>query len=822
MANLEKPVPNEYLLRARSLCGWSQAELAARIGTSFEMVSRWERGITVPSSYYRERLCATLGKTAEELGLAGKEKNVVIAPATPYVFFASSYKDAEKPFMSHLKTTLQAHGITLWSPRRLSKQETATLHESVRVAQAVVIIISSETRSSRHVRTILELARTYHRPVCGVWIEGESWQEYLPETSIELVVTFDARKANNPTVVEEIAATLKEMGETRTTAPLIVSPSEPQIVAEPALPVPSTVPSHKKSFLSVKASLLIGMAIFVLVGGVFGSFSFHSYFLALGAHPNSSAIAHGGTWVNALNNDPDSLIPNGLVGNATEQGDAAGEIEQALYLPLFYSDAQGIIHAGAATEVPTLQNGDVNATATIWTFRLRPHLVWSDGQPYDAHDVDYTWRLWLNPTFSASNTTGLNLITRADVSPDHLSITFHLKQPFAPFLAEAWVDGANAPLPAHHFRSIAPVSILKSSDNLNPKVTSGPFMMSESLPGNHYTVIRNPRYYRASEGQPYLDKVTFLSNPLSDESVLSAVQKGLFDSTTYTLIPNSASRGDAQVPIFTPPSNAFEALYFNFHNPILATHWEVRQAIAMAVDQPTLINTVLKGFAHPLCTDHTSIYHPGYEPSPPCPLFDLATANKLLDDNGWRKGSDGVRMKEGQRLEFEYSTALSVQTWRLGVESMLRSDFQKVGIKLDIQNYPPAVFFGSFLPNAASSPPSGAIAGRYDIAEFANNLSYDPDDSSLFACNQTPPNVGFYCNHRLDALYMQEQATADPGIRQRIFIQIHRMYLTQFPFVVLANPFLTVLSKKGMHNFQPGPFYANTNMWEWWCDQGKC
>ena len=58
---------------------------------------------------------------------------------------------------------------------------------------------------------------------------------------------------------------------------------------------------------------------------------------------------------------------------------------------------------------------------------------------------------------------------------------------------------------------MAPEAILKSPDNLNPQVVSGPFMMAESVPGDHYTLVRNPRYYRASEGLPYLDKVVFRS-----------------------------------------------------------------------------------------------------------------------------------------------------------------------------------------------------------------------------------------------------------------------------------------------------------------------
>lgn len=821
--NWEGPVPNERLRRARILKGWSQAELAEQVGTSFEMVSRWERGMTLPGPRYRRHLCQALEQTAEELGLVHDVKQPLQPPTTPFIVLASSYKDAEQSIIADLKAALYTHGITLWSPRRLEKQELTALRESVQAAQVVALLLSPETRSSRQVQTVLELACLYHRPVCGIWVEGESWQAYVPGTGLELAATFDARQAENPDLVEEIAAELKHVGASCVTEPIIEPTAGPGIVAEPPSPTPPGVPTHKKSIFTPKAALLVVAALLVLVGGLFGALSLRPNFLASVAQSTAPAIAHGGTWASDLNNDPDSLIPNAQIGNGTGAGDAANEIDQALYLPLFYGDAQGVIHAGAAREVPTLQNGEVNATATVWTFRLRPHLVWSDGHPYDARDVDYTWRLWLNPTFSAWNTAGLNLISRADVSPDHLSITFHLKQPFAPFLADAWVDGTNAPLPAHRFRSMSPAAILKSRDNLNPRVTSGPFIMSESLPGSRYTVIRNPRYYRASEGLPYLDKVTFLSKRYQPDALLSEVQQGTLDSTTYTFIPTSAVQKDAHVQIYAPPSNAFEALYFNFHNTLLSTHPEVRQAIAMAVDQQTLLNTVLKGIANPLCTDHPPMYHPGYEPLPPCPLFDLDAARKLLNDNGWKQGPDGVRVKGGQRLEFEYSTALSVQVWRLGIERVLQSDLHQIGIKLDIQNYPPDVFFGSFLLKAPTSPPSGAIAGRYDIAEFASTLSYDPDDSLLLACNQTLPNPSFYCNHKLDALYMQEQATADPGVRQGIFVQIHRIYLTEFPFVVLASPFLTVLSKKErVHNFQPGPFVVNTNIWEWWCDQGKC
>ncbi len=137
------------------------------------------------------------------------------------------------------------------------------------------------------------------------------------------------------------------------------------------------------------------------------------------------------------------------------------------------------------------------------------------------------------------------------------------------------------------------------------------------------------------------------------------------------------------------------------------------------------------------------------------------------------------------------------------------------------------MYFGSIWPGGKASPPTGAVAGRYDIAEFEDtpDPSYDPDDSSLGACDQFPPtgfNINFYCNPALDKLFAQEQATADPGVRQQIFEQIHQIYLTQFPFIVLFSPTYFVLAHKGTHNYLPGPFGEAYNMAEWWCDNGRC
>src|SRR5690348_14126282 len=117
--SVEERVPNERLRHARSLKGWSQAKLAEEVGTSFEMVSCWERGVTTPTLYFRAPLCTALGMTAEELGLVREPSDLLTIPTSPFVFLACSYADTEKAIVTRIKTMLQKQGITLLGSRHI-------------------------------------------------------------------------------------------------------------------------------------------------------------------------------------------------------------------------------------------------------------------------------------------------------------------------------------------------------------------------------------------------------------------------------------------------------------------------------------------------------------------------------------------------------------------------------------------------------------------------------------------------------------------------------------------------------------------------------
>src|SRR5204862_5351312 len=125
--------------------------------------------------------------------------------------------------------------------------------------------------------------------------------------------------------------------------------------------------------------------------------------------------------------------------------------------------------------------------------------------------------------------------------------------------------------------------------NLIPEVVSGPIMIENSLPGHRYTLLRNPSYYRASEGLPYLDNIIF--RIVLKDVLLKDLQAGAIDSSSFLndQIFQQYLNLTKYSLVTSPTTASFEGIYFNFHNTVLASHPEVREAIAKAIDSQSLI-----------------------------------------------------------------------------------------------------------------------------------------------------------------------------------------------------------------------------------------
>ena len=532
--------------------------------------------------------------------------------------------------------------------------------------------------------------------------------------------------------------------------------------------------------------------------------------------PVNNQPVKGGTWIDEVPSAPGSLLPQGSTTTYSTL------IDQAIYTPLFYGDALGQVHPGLATEIPNVANGGASADLKTWTFKLRSGLKWSDGQPLNADDLLYSFKTYQDPTFGANFTTGFADITSMTESADKLSLTMKLDKPEANFVSNFVDSNPGAPLPAHVFSSMKPANILKSPDSQLPHVTNGPFMLdpANSTSQQQYTVVRNPNYYQP--GLPYLDKIVFrIAN--NTDTILKDTQAGQLTSswfidvsqvdaykaiTGYTFLPDKVSAG-------------YEAIWMNEHNPALQDV-NVRKAIAMSIDHNKLIAVARNGLATNLCTDHPASIKPGYQANAPCPSFDPAAANTLLDQSGWVKGADGVRSKNGVRLDFKYTT--TTLAWRKTDQVIVQQNLQAIGIKTTLVNQPGSTFFSTTLPQGKP--------GVYDIAEYEQTYTYDGDDSATLDCAEIPSaansyggeNYAFWCNKQAEALFNQELSTTDPAVRQDAFNKLHQIYLTEFPFITEYAPIDASIVKSTGHNYTPGPEGAQetVNVWNWWCTGGQC
>lgn len=521
-----------------------------------------------------------------------------------------------------------------------------------------------------------------------------------------------------------------------------------------------------------------------------------------GGNGGNGGPKKGGTITTGLYEEPDSLIPEGSVETFADMVDAG------IWAPLFYGDNHEVIHAGLATDVPSASNGGISADLMTYKFTLRDGLKWSDGSPLTAADVVFTLNLFKNKDFGKKQTFAASEIS--SVSSSGNTVTVQLNTPDVTFLALSLTDPLIfAPLPQSVFGSMAPADVLKSPQAFQPTVVSGPFTITDRTKADHITLHRNPNYYQP--GLPYLDGITF--RIITDQNtILTALKNGEIQTawdldinklTDYKNIPGYTAWVD-------PSPGSFEAIYFNEKNPILADP-VVRKAITQGIDRSAIINQIWLGQAKPTCDDGAGTF--ADDPTlDNCYTLDATAAASALDADGWKMSSDGYRHKGGKTLELRYSTTAG-KTYREQTELIVQDELKKnIGMKIDIVNNPADTFFGTQLYDYSA----------YDIAEFANSLSYDPDNFTQWESDQTTDKGGFnvsdYVSTDADAQIKAERSSADQATRTAAFHKLYQDIINDVPAMYYYKYPNIAAYANNIHNYTPSPVGPSEtwNIWEWY------
>ncbi|MBS0538457.1 MAG: peptide ABC transporter substrate-binding protein [Proteobacteria bacterium] len=477
---------------------------------------------------------------------------------------------------------------------------------------------------------------------------------------------------------------------------------------------------------------------------------------------------------------PTLLNPHFAVGTKDQDG------SRLFYEPLAAWDGEGNLKPKLAAEIPSRENGGLGADGTSVTWKLKQGVTWHDGKPFTADDVVFNWQYAKDPATAAYTIASYQDVTVEKV--DQYTVTVKFKKP-TPFWADAFVGTRGMLIPKHLFADFIGAKSRDAPTNLKP-VGTGPYMFKDFKPGDLVTGVINPNYHQANK--PYFDSIEMKGGGDAVSAARAVLQTGEFDfawnmQVEDEILTRLEKGGKGRVSI-TPGGN-IEFLLLNTTDPWTEVDGEraskktkhptlsdpeVRKAIALLVDNKS-IQDYIYGRTGPATRNY--LYGPPRFNSKNNPIeFSVDKANDVLEKAGWKKGSDGIRAKDGKKLKFVYQT--SINQPRQKTQAIIKQAAQKAGIEIELKSVTASVFFSSDVANPDT------YTKFYSDLEMYTTTMGQPDPAThllQFASWEAASkenkwqgrNITRWQSPECDKLLREAEVELDPVKRAALFMQVN-------------------------------------------------
>jgi peptide/nickel transport system substrate-binding protein len=426
---------------------------------------------------------------------------------------------------------------------------------------------------------------------------------------------------------------------------------------------------------------------------------------------------------------------------------------------LKYSEEDGITPvADLATE------WDVSEDGRTWTFQLREGVTWHDGEPFTAEDVKFTLDNIMNPEVNAQFRTALAGVTEV-AAVDDRTVTITSEEPI----------GSLPTLLAYNI-AIAPKHLL-DGENLNEltdfvqnPVGTGPYRVSEVVPGDRVVLEANPDYF---DGAPSIQNLIYRVIPDINQ-VVAQLQTGELDMATVEAANRSTLEGSGNVSFTSTLETSTFCIYTNNHR-FPFDDAAVRKAATMAIDRQLIVDELLLGEAEiatgPYSPAFGDFYNDSLEPYP----YDPAQAEALMTEAGFAK-EDGFWTKEGERASFELIVDQGNPV-REQLALVVQQFLQDFGFEVTVS----VVEWSVYIERGSGNP------GDYDTRTGWRFTSPDPDKTTEYGTNGTVNHYG-YSNPEVDELFAQGRIEIDPQARVEIYHQIQQLIYDDAAIIWMYYP----------------------------------
>ncbi|MBV9174246.1 MAG: peptide ABC transporter substrate-binding protein [Chloroflexi bacterium] len=489
--------------------------------------------------------------------------------------------------------------------------------------------------------------------------------------------------------------------------------------------------------------------------------------------------------------------------------------------PLADFNAQNQLVPVLSAEIPSVENGGVARDGTSVTWKLKQGVTWHDGQQFTASDVAFTYRYLSEPTTSATTLGYYQDVASVDaIAPDTVKITF--KHPVA-----AWFNPfTGLPgqiLPEHVLKDAVGAAAKDAPFNLKP-IGTGPYKVTDFKPGDMVMYALNPEYHVS--GKPFFDTVTLKGGGDATSAARAVLQTGEADWAWNLQIEpgvlnamQNAGRGE----VVTWVGGGTEKLIINHTDPetqaddqfssyrVPHPHFKelnVRQALAYAI-QRDVIASQLYGPGGKQ-TAYTMNENAQYMPPGLTWEYNLDKARALLDEVAAAPGPDGIRVLNGRRMSWLYSS--STNSVRQKEQEIIKAALQQIGIEVEIKAVDASAYFSasnadSFQQLKADLGMETNAAGVYPLLWYLRYLSADPaQDIAQKDNNWSGRNIMRYQNPQLNDLYAQAAAEVDPTKYTQIFQHMQQLVVTDVADIGLVARNNVAAASKRLTGYQPTPW----------------
>jgi peptide/nickel transport system substrate-binding protein len=414
-----------------------------------------------------------------------------------------------------------------------------------------------------------------------------------------------------------------------------------------------------------------------------------------------------------------------------------------------------------------------------WTFKTRSGAKWTDGQPLTAKDAAWTITTDLKyAAGGAANAAGLVAHIKSAKAPNANTLVVRYSKAPGNVLGQFQ---QLAILPQHIWSQHTgnKGTNLKTFSN-NPLVGAGPFKLVKFKKDDIALFQRNGSFYGE---KPKADAfgLQMFSNEDALVAALKAHQIDAIEAVPGTAIKtlrnagfNVRSTPGVDQTDFIINSNAKKS----GHRELL--NLKVKAAMAHAIDRKQIVRVVFLGYARPASSIVPAATGAWANPAVKPESFNLALANKLLDQAGFKKGSDGIRVAGGHKMAYDVITPTDVPSTNRTFQ-ILQPDFKKIGIQLRQRSLDSTAAF-----DAITTPDNRYL--KFDLALWDWVGLIDPDFMlSVVTCAQYGgwSDSGF-CDKGYDAMYSQQQLTPNQAKRKALVWKMQRYLQAKRPYIWLA------------------------------------